>query len=982
VDLSGDTYDPGFPICGTPLIDDELTRTAIENTRIYNPDVYEMMKASLMKRDGSVKIEEDTLGTLRSFYVLNFETKSFYVIVAKLMAIGNLSQVWVDTTELSNEHVTQEVVDSILNALEYRTPPGSRDPNKGIVALDQQYFGMPPNIDGDGKTDFLIVDIKDGWEPGSGKGYIAGFFYPNDQYPNNTGSNGRDMLYIDSYPGIYYNGTRNPNKPLSTLAHEYQHLIHFNYDKNEVTFVNEGLSEVAEYICGFPLRSPSRYFKNTDVPLLDWSNISGDVLADYSRAALFALYYTEQLGDAILKKIVQNPDNGIPGINSAISQINPNYSFNELFINWCIANYLNDRNVDAKYGYIYPVSGKPKGVLHTDPNVNIPNQSIHNYAVDYVAFQFGESLKITFQTGSGILIKAIKIGKTIKEVIDVPSGEIFSIPEFGNEVSIVAFAIINIGPSQTGYNYTAEGIQKALYVEHAYDDGQPDRFSGNANFLGFGNNREGFGWAVKFIPEVPTNQLVSAKILAAFAQEFSGSEVPPDAPKDFFFHVWADSNGLPGKDIIPPFLFSTNRPSYGGEFLEIDLSEYADKLKNLGTIYIGFTENDTIGTYVGMDNTTKENYTYAFFGPTHPEIPNQWRPMSELKLRDGTSLAGWNMMMRVIFAYVDTTIPKFTVGYFQNPIFSEYLDIFVVGSVPLNKSSLSGMLIQNFDTTFLSFSPIAGTNERVFVDKNITLKTSGTIIVKVRGTAKYGFEYGDSTFTFNVQFLKSAKGGLITSTDGKMELEVPPGALQNDTYLIAFAGNSNVLNDKIEDSLNERFSQLYTISPIGYKLKKPAILKIKLDRISSDELTIAYWDSDRWVALKSTITSKGDLILAEVWELGHFTVAKRSNLREEYSRDDVAIPSKFELYQNYPNPFNPSTSIKFDLPEESFVTLKIYDILGREVKTLVNEYRPAGSYTITWNGIDESGRKVGSGVYLYRMIAGNFRKTLKMILAK
>jgi 1,4-alpha-glucan branching enzyme len=90
----------------------------------------------------------------------------------------------------------------------------------------------------------------------------------------------------------------------------------------------------------------------------------------------------------------------------------------------------------------------------------------------------------------------------------------------------------------------------------------------------------------------------------------------------------------------------------------------------------------------------------------------------------------------------------------------------------------------------------------------------------------------------------------------------------------------------------------------------------------------------------------------------------------------------FDLLQNYPNPFNPSTQIKYQVLTNSNVVIKIYDILGNEVKTLVNESRPQGNYTVTWNGDNNSGKKITSGVYFYRMEAGSFVKTMKLLLLK
>ncbi len=91
----------------------------------------------------------------------------------------------------------------------------------------------------------------------------------------------------------------------------------------------------------------------------------------------------------------------------------------------------------------------------------------------------------------------------------------------------------------------------------------------------------------------------------------------------------------------------------------------------------------------------------------------------------------------------------------------------------------------------------------------------------------------------------------------------------------------------------------------------------------------------------------------------------------------VSIPNKYSLSQNYPNPFNPSTTISFSLPSKSFVTLKVYDILGREIVTIVSEEMPAGRYSKQWNAANLS-----SGIYFYRLQAGSYTETKKMILLK
>ncbi|MDE2997539.1 MAG: T9SS type A sorting domain-containing protein [Gemmatimonadota bacterium] len=94
------------------------------------------------------------------------------------------------------------------------------------------------------------------------------------------------------------------------------------------------------------------------------------------------------------------------------------------------------------------------------------------------------------------------------------------------------------------------------------------------------------------------------------------------------------------------------------------------------------------------------------------------------------------------------------------------------------------------------------------------------------------------------------------------------------------------------------------------------------------------------------------------------------------------LPDRFNLEQNMPNPFNPSTAIGYQLPEAGMVRLAIYNLIGQEVRVLVNERRNAGSFTVSWDGTDAMGRRVASGIYLYRIQAGSFSATKRMLLLK
>ena len=112
-----------------------------------------------------------------------------------------------------------------------------------------------------------------------------------------------------------------------------------------------------------------------------------------------------------------------------------------------------------------------------------------------------------------------------------------------------------------------------------------------------------------------------------------------------------------------------------------------------------------------------------------------------------------------------------------------------------------------------------------------------------------------------------------------------------------------------------------------------------------------------------------------------------NNSNPVYVNTEENLPDGFMLYQNYPNPFNPSTKIKFTIPvtlsevEGSLVTLKIYDVLGNEVSTLVNEEKPAGIYEVEFN-TSNINHHPSSGVYFYQLKAGSFVEIKKMVLMK
>jgi hypothetical protein len=118
-------------------------------------------------------------------------------------------------------------------------------------------------------------------------------------------------------------------------------------------------------------------------------------------------------------------------------------------------------------------------------------------------------------------------------------------------------------------------------------------------------------------------------------------------------------------------------------------------------------------------------------------------------------------------------------------------------------------------------------------------------------------------------------------------------------------------------------------------------------------------------------------------ELIYFIICHNPKIPSSADDPDLAsLPTSYDLAQNYPNPFNPSTTIEYDLPALSHVTVEILNVLGQRVRMLVDREEPAGSYTVMWDGNDDRGQPVSTGVYFYRIETDGYLASRKMLLLK
>jgi hypothetical protein len=153
--------------------------------------------------------------------------------------------------------------------------------------------------------------------------------------------------------------------------------------------------------------------------------------------------------------------------------------------------------------------------------------------------------------------------------------------------------------------------------------------------------------------------------------------------------------------------------------------------------------------------------------------------------------------------------------------------------------------------------------------------------------------------------------------------------------------------------------------------------------VPEESLQLLHYDTSlvppAWVNITTSLDTDFDVICGTTTSLSPFVIGAGSVT----GVGDQPLPKAFALHGNVPNPFNPSTTIGYEIPPAGAdVNISIYDVAGRRVRTLVHEHRPAGVFSVPWNGDDDRGQRVASGVYFYRMRAGSFVETRKMVLLK
>jgi hypothetical protein len=259
---------------------------------------------------------------------------------------------------------------------------------------------------------------------------------------------------------------------------------------------------------------------------------------------------------------------------------------------------------------------------------------------------------------------------------------------------------------------------------------------------------------------------------------------------------------------------------------------------------------------------------------------------------------------------------------------------------------------------------LSGTGGRAYVD-TLLFSSGAQILADSVIFEEGGYLGGEGSFPFDVTNSGGINPGDTVGTSGIFTVDANYSQLTSGTLFIELGGlNPGVGYDQVI---------VTGTAQLGGKLDVSAINNFEpqvgqtFEILSADSVTGTFEE----------IVTHGGLGINVTYNTNSVTITITSPLAIDDPRGDTSIPASYSLEQNYPNPFNPSTTIRFQIPHSEFVTLKVYDLTGREVAVLVNGQKPAGSYRIEFDA-----GKLASGMYFYRLNAGEFQQIRKMVLLR
>lgn len=410
-----------------------------------------------------------------------------------------------------------------------------------------------------------------------------------------------------------------------------------------------------------------------------------------------------------------------------------------------------------------------------------------------------------------------------------------------------------------------------------------------------------------------------------------------------------------------------------------------------------------------LDDKNRATFDVSGYGETYTMI---YVSVLHKEALDGSQTS------RTLFVVDNDLTPpeELHLGLFQNPLADMYLSIYIAANESLfvenylDQRPLLEVIRSDESDTLIDidrFAMIEGLETDTTWENTIiylreyTLPGEGDFQIRVNGWDMAGNQAPADEISGAVKIATANRDVTLATQDGKASLRVPAGAFIKDTYVTLFPakpfpghiGNSGVgktlagagmIASKLEGGT--RVGSPYQLGPSGRTLSQQAKLKLRytdqeVASIDESQLAIYRLENDQCVPVESQVDPEGNEISAWIDRLGQFQIGTGLRTR------GTVVPQTYALLQNYPNPFNPETDIRYQIPsthERQYINvdLTVYNVLGQKIQTLVHESQSSGEYSVRWNGRDDKGQTVPSGIYFYRIEAGQFESTRRMVLLK
>ncbi|NUQ82708.1 MAG: T9SS type A sorting domain-containing protein [Bacteroidetes bacterium] len=810
--------------------------------------------------------------TVRSFFVRNIQDQSkWHSIRFNLAARFDGIHVWVDTSSVYRK-INPIQMDSLLYLFHYhlveRTSSFSVDSTKGIVPLSISLLGNLPNRAGDEVLNILLLDIRDDFLV-TGQ-YIAGFFDPVDQLEYPT-SNQRDILYIDVFPTLIFNQTITVEGSLQTAAHELQHLVHSQYsdpDNPEWVSINEGCSELMEYLCGFEPRPVTRFQKNTEKSWAIWKD--QDAILSYEQSLVFISWFYFRYGLSAFQQLIWSRSVGLDGF--AANPTLPDYT--TLNRQWISDLFLRPFRPDQTP---FPPRWQPDlSLLPTEPNRFFPVEGFTKQDPGGFSSLLLEGSSI-YSIGVSSLIKTDLLWlpfTTDKEPqwFSFKSGETLSI-QTDSEKPVLMVLVnaehpdVNEPSLGNQISYRIEGEPERVVLTIRQDDGKSDEFMGSARFLRLPDSIRSFAqWIPIDHPDYSGIRDVS--FLGGFLSEFDGTEVDSDAPRQFELQFFDSLCRQIGDQI----LCKSGRPYAQIRFETISLPVgHAVQTYTGSGVWVVFSSHapSKNGVVLAMDRAGQSGFMVI-------NNHGDWRKPSDV-WPVSYDLAGFIPMIRlgVSVKAVQPTLPTpFTCTFDRDSIYFSFTP---------GKGSLSVELTSLFGWDKLDLNPQMGKAAVYF-------PVSGPVFIRS------DYQNGDTIRTASFKMVRfpwhDQEGFFQWSVGKQLELQV---------------ASAGIPADKLWGFVSRETNASIELNPVRKTPGGPGILitcskpvHVSGTGIRQISPTSFYWSLE-----------------------GHVVITP------EEKQVISGVPDWFTVSGAFPNPANPSTTFEIKSDRVQPIQIGVYTVLGQ-----------------------------------------------------